>query len=199
MAYPAASVRGRRGTVTIPGMFASGEKGCAYNFVNPAYLFQNIARTVPVVSNNDPVAGVTDLSGLGKHAFCNLGGTVRPFWKSAGYTQWDGTDDNLETPSIDLTSGSSVITVFAKFEGLNVAGTSAIIVYESSTNFNTNEGAVGLYLNDAVAGKNVYVQRQTSAPTGYNIRHWIKTGSTKLPSFVHNAQRWGYAWHWRTS
>lgn len=146
--------------VTVQGMFAHGEKGFAYDLRSTAGLFQDAARTTPVTLNNDPIGGVLDISGLGNHG-SNSGTTSRPLWQSTGFALLDGVANFLQSPAIDLTAAGSV-TAFIKFESLNTAGTSAVIVYESSPNFNINDGAVSVYVNDTVANRNTVSQRQNS-------------------------------------
>lgn len=65
-----------------------------------ASLFQDVAMTVPVLADGDPVGAMRDLSGNGRHLL-QATAAARPIYRHAGNVSWlegDGVDDMLTTP-----------------------------------------------------------------------------------------------------
>lgn len=79
-------------------------------------LFQDSARTTPVVNSGDPVGGWADLSGAGNHA-TQTSATAKPVYNPTGVNSRpcvtaDGSNDCLQLPTIAVTA----TTVFAVFK-----------------------------------------------------------------------------------
>ena len=78
-------------------LFAGGKQGAWYDPSDKSTLFQDIAGTVPVTKDGDPVALMKDKSGNGNHAAVTVS-TARPTYKTDGLLHWlyfDGIDDYL--------------------------------------------------------------------------------------------------------
>ena len=111
---------------------------------SPQSLYTDSARTTLVAANNDPVGAWSDISGNGYHA-TQATSSKRPLYKTSGLNgtpclQFDGTDDSMSTPSIDMSS-TQVCTVFIV---ANIANNSAYFL-EFSPSTNSNAGAFLLY------------------------------------------------------
>lgn len=82
----------------ILALFAAGKQGVWYDPSDKSTLFQDVAGTVPVTKDGDPVALMRDKSGNGNHATQTVS-TARPAYKTDGALHWlefDGVDDYLE-------------------------------------------------------------------------------------------------------
>ncbi len=94
-------------------MFGAADDGYYWNFARADTLFQDTARTTPA-ANGDPVGGVTDLSGKGRHA-AQATATARPLRGTDGsgrpWSFYDGVDDFLGFA--DGNSAPVVTTVIA--------------------------------------------------------------------------------------
>lgn len=120
-------------------LFASGEKGVAFDFSDASKLYQDSARTTPVTAASDPIGSVTDLSGNGLHGAQTTAGS-RPVW-GTDYATFDGTDDFLVTAAIDLTAANEITLIM----GYYVASDAAVaIAAELSANVGTNNGSFSL-------------------------------------------------------
>lgn len=97
------SARHRPSAIWTPGtLFKTGNKGAWYDPSDPATLFQDIAGTVPVTSDGDPVALMLDKSGNGHHAV-QASLSARPLWRSDGTRNWlefDGISQRLTIPPV---------------------------------------------------------------------------------------------------
>jgi hypothetical protein len=82
-----------------PGsLFRSGVEGAWHDPSDLATLFQDVAGTLPVTADGDPVALMRDKSGNGHDAF-QSNAARRPTWRSNGTLAWlefDGVDDRME-------------------------------------------------------------------------------------------------------
>lgn len=81
----------------ILAIFAGGKQGVWYDPSDLSTLFQDVAGTIPVVNDGDPVALMRDKSGNGNHATQTVS-TSRPVYKTDGVLHWlyfDGVDDYL--------------------------------------------------------------------------------------------------------
>lgn len=80
-------------------LFKDGKQGVWYDPSDKSTLFQDVAGTVPVTKDGDPVALMRDKSGNGNHAVQTVS-TARPIYKTDGILHWlkpDGVDDSLFT------------------------------------------------------------------------------------------------------
>ena len=104
-----------------PGwLFRNGTQGAWFDPSDLSTLFQDIAGTLPVTSDGDPVALMLDKSGNGNHATQPIV-AARPTWRSDGNLAWlefDGVDDRmsvagvtLTNPELSLCSGLSYVPV----------------------------------------------------------------------------------------
>lgn len=128
-------------------LFASGAPGAAWDFSDPAALFQDAAGAVPVTAPGQPVMRALDISGNGRH-LVQASASAAPLWttlptngKPAAF--FDGVDDFLSLASLDLTATDKV-TVFAGLR--KMADTNAIIA-ETSASSSSNPGAWRVSVN----------------------------------------------------
>jgi len=86
---------------TPASLFSTGAQGAWLDPSDFSTLFQDVAGTVPVVADGDPVALMLDKSGNGNHAAQSVA-AARPTWHTDGggrpYIDFDGVDDILEAP-----------------------------------------------------------------------------------------------------
>lgn len=79
-------------------LFIEGKQGVWYDPSDMSTLFQDVAGTIPVTKDGDPVALMRDKSGNNNHAMQTVS-AARPVYKTDGILHWldfDGTDDRLE-------------------------------------------------------------------------------------------------------
>ena len=98
-------------------LFAGGKQGVWYDPSDKSTLFQDVAGTVPVTKDGDPVALMKDKSGNDNHAVQTVS-TSRPIYKTDGVLHWlyfDGVDDGLSMPTLNYTGGSQDL-----YMGVNV-------------------------------------------------------------------------------
>ena len=78
-------------------LFAGGKQGAWYDPSDKSTLFQDVAGTVPVTKDGDPVALMRDKSGNNNHATQTVS-AARPIYKTDGILHWlsfDGVDDHF--------------------------------------------------------------------------------------------------------
>lgn len=81
----------------IFALFAGGKQGAWFDPSDKSTLFQDVAGTVPVTKDGDPVALMRDKSGNGNHAIQTVSAS-RPTYQTDGVLHWlksDGVDDKL--------------------------------------------------------------------------------------------------------
>lgn len=81
-------------------LFANGEQGVWLDPSDLSTMFQDVAGTVPVTKDGDPVALIKDKSGNKNHA-TQTAAARRPIYRTDGNLHWlrfDGVDDRLEVP-----------------------------------------------------------------------------------------------------
>ena len=87
-------------------LFAGGKQGVWYDPSDKSTLFQDVAGTVPVTKDGDPVALIRDKSGNGYHATQSVS-TSRPLYKTDGILHWllfDGVDDFLRVTALNMST-----------------------------------------------------------------------------------------------
>ncbi|MBC7154766.1 MAG: hypothetical protein H5U19_09180 [Rhodobacteraceae bacterium] len=93
----------RPGREWDPGwMFRFGRQGAWHDPSDLATLFQDVAGTLPVIADGDPVALMRDKSGNGNHAR-QINAARRPTWRQGGGLSWlefDGVDDRMESDPV---------------------------------------------------------------------------------------------------
>lgn len=90
-------------------LFAGGKQGAWYDPSDKSMLFQDVAGTVPVTKDGDPVALMRDKSGNGNHAKQTVSAS-RPVYKTDGILHWlnfDGVDDELRI-SVTLKNNNTI-------------------------------------------------------------------------------------------
>ena len=146
-------------TTQVAALFAAkSAKGYLIRLDAAGNLSQDAAGTVPVTMYTDPIGRVADLSGNNNH-FTPIGAAgTRPLWDGLGGV-FDGTDDGLVSPSIDLTTVTKfyVMVVAKKTGGLFNAATMG-----TSTSWSANNGAFLVTANAASVDRWGFNVRTTS-------------------------------------
>jgi hypothetical protein len=104
-------------------LFAGGEAGAWFDPSDLSTLAQNSDGT-GAVAIGDPVGYMADLSGNGNHATQGAAGARPVLRQTAGglfYLEFDGVDDWMQSPVIDLT-GTDRVSVFAGLRKLTPVG-----------------------------------------------------------------------------
>lgn len=118
-------------------LFADGKKGVWYDPSDITTLFQDVAGTIPVTKDGDPVGLMKDKSGNGNHATQSVS-TARPAYKGLYY---DGVDDFM-TMGINYPLGDFFISILVDSTYANTGG------YLLGNNNATAAGAILLHLSD---------------------------------------------------
>ena len=116
----------------ISSLFGAGEPGAIYIpipvVLGAQALFQDVAGTVPVTADGDPVGRMLDQSGNGNNATQTVSG-ARPVYRTDGVLHWlefDLVDDELLIPV-------NTLGVFDYFMAYAPTGNNFIITYVSGT------------------------------------------------------------------
>lgn len=121
-------------------------------------MYQDAAGTIPVTAVGQPVGKIIDKSGSGNHAIQTVSAS-RPTLMagtSGYYLAFDGVDDYLVTPSVNLSNTDK----FAFIAGLYIASGSGIqMICESSTNYSQNPGAFELSANEISSGSIAFARK----------------------------------------
>lgn len=99
----------------ITKLFLNGEQGVWYDPSDKSTLFQDLAGTIAVTKDGDPVALMRDKSGNGNHAVQTVSAS-RPVYKTDGVLHWlkfDGVDDWLGSTGLSGLSGSELTNIIA--------------------------------------------------------------------------------------
>lgn len=91
-------------------LFFGTRDGLWWDFSAGGHLYQDHLRTLPLTSDGQAIGGIFDKSGKSRHAYQATSGQ-RPIWRSAGYAEFDGTDDVLPLQSAMSAYTSSTIII----------------------------------------------------------------------------------------
>lgn len=97
-------------------LFRGGKQGVWYDPSDLSTLYQDVAGTVPVTKDGDPVALMKDKSGNGNHATQTVS-TSRPVYKTDGVLHWlafDGVDDSLSSVPVNFSATEVASAFFAR-------------------------------------------------------------------------------------
>ena len=124
----------------IKSLFSNGEQGFAYDPNDLSTMYQDAAGAVPVTGVGQPVGLIMDKSGRGNHA-SQTASASRPILRQNAitgtyYLEFDGSDDFLQTNSIDFTATDKV-SLFAGVRKLSDAISYATVIELSETIANT--------------------------------------------------------------
>lgn len=111
----------------ILALFAGGKQGVWYDPSDKSTLFQDVAGTIPVTKDGDPIGLMKDKSGNGYHA-TQTASASRPTYRTDGILHWlefDGVDDFLQTSYVPTSNWSSGV-------GLTVAKDNGSFLFESN-------------------------------------------------------------------
>jgi hypothetical protein len=143
----------------LKNLFASTEKGMAYNFQDLSTLWQDVAGTIPVTDVDQYVARVDDLSGNSNHII-QTDVSKRPQLKqdAEGFYLWfDGTKSMYSASTVDFNDLFNFTTLCRFTKEENSIG----CILESSVSINSNTGTFSIFqesnnisLNNAGSGYN---------------------------------------------
>ena len=117
-------------------LFAGGKQGVWHDPSDKSTLFQDVAGTVPVTKDGDPVALMKDKSGNGNHAVQTVSAS-RPVYKTDGVLHWlkfDGADDSMKITLSKALSPSGELTVAT---GIKSSATSTSMIIEQGAYYGT--------------------------------------------------------------
>lgn len=137
-------------------LFAGGKQGVFYDPSDKSTLFQDVAGTVPVTKDGDPVALMKDKSGNGNHATQTVSAS-RPTYHTDGVLHWlqrDGADDFMNISRFSSAIPQPFSAVFADK------------VEYTATAYR--------FLFDSELANRSYVLKSTAANT-----LWISSGATR--------------------
>lgn len=198
----------------ILALFAGGKQGVWYDPSDKSTLFQDVAGTIPVTKDGDPIGLMKDKSGNGYHATQSIS-TARPLYKTDGVLSWfdtDGIDDWFETnytPSSDWSSGIGIAVhklggfVFESYEGAAnnylAASVQSIGIFSppSSTNFNAKyfEFGVPFTCLAQISGDNIGTVPLAigARNTGAGLRNPVKASlfGLVITNFIMSAEQIG--------
>ena len=129
-------------------LFKDGKQGVWYDPSDKSTLFQDVAGTVPVTKDGDPVALMRDKSGNGNHATQSVS-TARPLYKTDGILHWlefDGADDYLIINNLKTTAA------FDSFLGIKLTSLKIHVMYGQY--LATQRGAL-FYVRNALEGLSI--------------------------------------------
>ena len=113
----------------VAALFSAGEQGVWYDPSDFSTMFQDAAGTTPVTAVGQPVGRILDKSGRGNHA-TQATAASRPVLQQDGtgryFLLFDGTDDWLQTASINFTSTDKV-TMWAGVRKLSDASSGILV------------------------------------------------------------------------
>ena len=158
---------------------STGADGAYYTPWDKSTLFQDVAGTIPVVNDGDPVARLSDISGNGCHATTSVS-SKRPNY-SGGLIIPDGVDDSMSAISNNTKTGVVVFSVLFSLD--NLAGTQ--IIFETGTNtFNRAGCAILMVGGNILIRSNVedirYDYQIISPITGKNYLITIRVDNNSI-------------------
>lgn len=176
-------------------LFKDDKQGVWYDPSDKSTLFQDVAGTVPVTKDGDPVALMRDKSGNGNHATQTVS-AARPIYKTDGVLHWlyfDAVDDslvipiNLEGKTVSLCL-SYLQTTGDAFVLVNSLQTSAYVYVATENNTSTSIATGGTINNMYFNGVASTVQNRGE------FYSKLKASSVFVSSATYNASGWGAAY-----
>lgn len=102
-----------------PGwLFRSGAQGAWFDPSDLSTLFQDVAGTIPITADGQPVAMMLDSSGNNNHAVQSIV-AARPTWRTDGTHAWlehDGVDDRLLISPIPYPSSTFGLCIGLQYQ-----------------------------------------------------------------------------------
>ena len=137
---------------SMRNLFANNEQGFFYDPNDLSTMYQDAAGTIPVTAVGQPVGRMLDKSGRDNHASQTTSAS-RPILRQnavtgANYLELDGSDDCLQTSSIDFTSTDKM----SLFIGVTKLADAGQIIAELSSNISTNTGSFYLVSGTDLGG-----------------------------------------------
>ena len=121
----------------IEALFASGEQGAWYDPSDLSTMFQDMAGMTPVTAAGQTVRRINDKSGNEHHATSSVGTVLSVDENGKYYLQFNGSNSIFDTDTIDFSSTNKI----SLFSGVYMESESSQILFETSTDGNTNAGA----------------------------------------------------------
>lgn len=145
-------------------LFAAGEKGVWYDISDITTLFQDSAGTIPVTAAGQTVGKILDKSGNNVHA-TQATAAYRPTYAidqyGFAYLQFDGTNDNLVSGTLNLSTTDKVTWSMGLYVDSAAAGA---VVMEFSANTNSNAGTFYLSAPSSVLDHGFGLRGNSATP-----------------------------------
>lgn len=174
-------------------LFAGGKQGAWYDPSDKSTLFQDVAGTIPVTTDGDPVGLIKDKSGNNNHATQPVS-AARPTYRTDGVLHWleiDAVDDSLVIP-INLESKtfslclSHLQDVRTNHILVNSIQTGALVYAATENSPNTTLTSAGNTIN------NMYFDGVAStAQDRGELYSQLKASSVFVSSATYNDSGWG--------
>lgn len=168
-------------------LFADGKQGVWYDPSDKSTLFQDVAGTIPVTKDGDPVGKMLDKSGNGNHAIQSISSS-RPIYRKDtfnSYLFFDGTDDFMKSTYASAVTSPSTLAL-----GIDVKSLPSAKVFVTGFSdgrhqiSNTSAGLLGAYggtgsiLSDATKlGMNILVSHLNGTFSDLVDNNKVKKGS----------------------
>lgn len=152
-------------------LFAGGKQGVWYDPSDKSTLFQDVAGTIPVTKDGDPIGLMKDKSGNGYHATQSVS-AARPLYKTDGILHWfesDYVDDGFYIP---INLDGKTFTLGIGYKNM-VSGRSYILL-------SSGEGSRWAY-----SANNAVVSSITS--TGVDLK-FVKVDTLILPNTINRTE-----------
>lgn len=166
----------------IQSLFANNEQGFAYDPNDMSTMFQDAAGVTPVTGVGQPVGLILDKSGRNNHAFQTTSAS-RPILRQnaitgANYLEFDGSDDFLQTNTIDL----SFTDKFSLLTSVRKLNETVSVICEFGPTVNITNGTFGLI--SSTSSNNIVLRcRGSGAPntfTDATIYNFLSPASAVL-------------------
>ena len=162
----------------VIALFAGGKQGVWYDPSDKSTLFQDVAGTVPVTKDGDPVALMRDKSGNGNHATVTVS-TARPTYKTDGALHWlafDGVDDYLEVKPF-AAAMQQPYSFVAGVQRMATAGISASLVDSAvaDTRFAITDIGITNYISAGITAQN-------ALPAASGVKHVLTVSVSGIDS-----------------
>src|SRR5690554_5007338 len=131
--------------VYSPGLLFEGQRRGLWFDIEPQYLFQDAAGTIPVQSDGDPVGLVIDRSGNGHNAK-QTNPNNRPIFKQIGERRWlsfNGVSQRLSIDGFEM-GGSPTISIAITLENL-FTGSATQMALEAGEVWDAVEGSFAIH------------------------------------------------------
>lgn len=175
----------------ILALFSGGKKGVWYDPSDKSTLFQDVAGTVPVTKDGDPIGLMKDKSGNGYHATQSVS-AARPLYRTDGALHWFDTDAIDDSLVIPMALGGKTFTLGL---GYTPVDGDAFVLVNSIINSNyalvatKDNTSTGLSVSATI--NFIKTNGMLRAPVNRGELHALLTSSNAMTSSITYVSDWG--------